>query len=73
MRRTNETRTIGGKEFLTELAATKYLGFRNRLTMYRRRRYAGLPFYKIGQEILYSRQDLDEFIEQRRRVKSEAA
>lgn len=72
MRRKKETdeatgiRVIAGQEFLEEAAATRYLGYRNRLTLYRRRKHSGLPYYKHGQSVLYKKSDLDSFVEKRR-------
>ena len=45
---------IGGKQYLGEEAATKYLRFRNRLTLYRRRKAGQLPYYKHGGTVIYS-------------------
>ena len=59
---------IGGKQYLGEEAATKYLRFRNRLTLYRRRKAGQLAYYKLGAAIIYSLEDLNSFVEQQRRV-----
>lgn len=51
------------KIWLTIPQLTEYLGFANGATQQEWRDSGILPYYRIGKNIVYKKQDIDEFVE----------
>ena len=51
------------KIWLSVKEVTTYLGFGNRATQQEWRDSGQLPFYRIGKQILYKKNDIDDFVE----------
>ena len=51
------------KIWLSVKEVTDYLGFGNRATQQEWRDSGQLPYYRIGKQILYKKNDIDDFVE----------
>lgn len=56
--------TIAGRQYLDETEACDFLGYRNRLTLYRARLRGKVSYYKIGGRVLYSEEFLRAYMDQ---------